>query len=126
MLDSRDPMMRVAWPSGNWGSLPLDGGIEVGHRHELREAEKQGKKEDLYKQLEAEYLRLMNPVRYGTLILCFETIMQIWITGFCADINQNSQRVRCRGDHRSEGHKKCLLCVGGEDVWCSDAREAGR
>jgi len=32
MLDSREPWMRIAWPSGNWGSLPLDGGIEVGHR----------------------------------------------------------------------------------------------
>ena len=63
MLDCRDPVMRVAWPSGQWGSLPLDGGIEVGHRHELREAEKVGKKEELYKELEEEYLRLMNPVR---------------------------------------------------------------
>jgi acetyl-CoA carboxylase carboxyltransferase component len=63
MLDSRDPMMRVAWPSGQWGSLPLDGGIEVGHRHELREAEKIGKKEEMYTELENDYLRLMNPVR---------------------------------------------------------------
>lgn len=63
MLGSRDPVMQVAWPSGQWGSLPLDGGIEVGHRHELREAEKVGKKEERYKELEEEYLRLMNPVR---------------------------------------------------------------
>ncbi|KAJ5624966.1 hypothetical protein N7510_001275 [Penicillium lagena] len=63
MLYCRDPVMQAAWPSGQWGSLPLDGGIEVGHRHELREAEKEGKKEELYKELEEEYLRLMNPVR---------------------------------------------------------------
>ncbi|PHH60469.1 hypothetical protein CDD81_1644 [Ophiocordyceps australis] len=63
MLDSRDPAMQVAWPSGQWGSLPLHGGIEVGHRHELREAEKAGRKEERYKELEEEYLRLMNPVR---------------------------------------------------------------
>ncbi|OGE56892.1 hypothetical protein PENARI_c002G00596 [Penicillium arizonense] len=63
MLGCRDPVMQVAWPSGQWGSLPLDGGIEVGHRHELREAEKIGKKEELYQELEEEYLRLMNPVR---------------------------------------------------------------
>jgi len=63
MIDSRDPVMQVAWPSGQWGSLPLDGGIEVGHRHELREAEKVGKKEERYRELEEEYLRLMNPVR---------------------------------------------------------------
>ncbi|KAB8342981.1 hypothetical protein FH972_022575 [Carpinus fangiana] len=38
MLDCREPRMRVAWPSGDWGSLPLDGGIEVGHSAELQEA----------------------------------------------------------------------------------------
>lgn len=63
MVGSRDPIMQVAWPSGQWGSLPLDGGIEVGHSHELREAEKIGKKAERYKELENEYLRLMNPVR---------------------------------------------------------------
>lgn len=63
MLGARDPHIQVAWPSGQWGSLPLEGGIEVGHRHELREAEKQGKKEERYQELEEEYRRLMNPVR---------------------------------------------------------------
>ncbi|KAF5853960.1 hypothetical protein GGP41_006788 [Bipolaris sorokiniana] len=66
MLDCRDPRMRVAWPSGTWGSLPLEGGIEVGHSFELKEVERtQGKeaRETRYKELEAEYKRLMNPVR---------------------------------------------------------------
>ena len=66
MLDSRDPIMRIAWPSANWGSLPLDGGIEVGHRHELKLVEEKGgleAKAQRYKELEDEYLRLMNPVR---------------------------------------------------------------
>ncbi|KAL4981186.1 carboxyl transferase [Aspergillus desertorum] len=63
MLGARDPQVQVAWPSGQWGSLPLEGGIEVGHRHELREAEKQGIEKDLYEELEEEYRRLMNPVR---------------------------------------------------------------
>ncbi|KAE8161374.1 alpha subunit of putative methylmalonyl-CoA decarboxylase [Aspergillus tamarii] len=63
MLGARDPVMQVAWPSGQWGSLPLEGGIEVAHRHELREAEKEGGKAELYQELEEEYRRLMNPVR---------------------------------------------------------------
>ena len=63
MLDCRDPRMRVAWPSGEWGSLPLDGGIEVGHAAELKAAEGTGKREERYKELEDEYTRLMNPVR---------------------------------------------------------------
>ncbi|KAF9636300.1 hypothetical protein BFW01_g7195 [Lasiodiplodia theobromae] len=66
MVDSRDPHMRVAWPSGEWGSLPLDGGIEASHSHELREIERkegQEKMKERYKELEQEYKRLMNPVR---------------------------------------------------------------
>ncbi|KAK2742763.1 hypothetical protein FQN55_007704 [Onygenales sp. PD_40] len=63
MVGCRNPPMQCAWPSGHWGSLPLDGGIEVGHRHELREADKVGKKAERYNELEEEYLRLMNPVR---------------------------------------------------------------
>ena len=30
---------RYAWPSGDWGSLPIEGGIEVAYRTELAEAE---------------------------------------------------------------------------------------
>jgi acetyl-CoA carboxylase carboxyltransferase component len=66
MLDCRDPRMRVAWPSGLWGSLPLEGGIEVGHSFELKEIErKEGKtkRDERYSELENEYKRLMNPVR---------------------------------------------------------------
>ncbi|KAJ4984349.1 carboxyl transferase domain-containing protein [Stagonosporopsis vannaccii] len=66
MLDCRDPRMRVAWPSGLWGSLPLEGGIEVAHSFELKEIERtEGRKarDKKYKELEDEYNRLMNPVR---------------------------------------------------------------
>jgi acetyl-CoA carboxylase carboxyltransferase component len=66
MLDCRDPRMRIAWPSGEWGSLPLDGGLEVGHAAELRKIEKESGKEareNRYKELDQEYRRLMNPVR---------------------------------------------------------------
>jgi acetyl-CoA carboxylase carboxyltransferase component len=30
---------RFAWPSGDWGSLPLEGGIEAAYRSELEQAE---------------------------------------------------------------------------------------
>lgn len=65
-IGCRDPKFCVAWPSGEWGSLPLAGGIEVGHAHELRTIEKtkglEAKKER-YRELDEEYRRLMNPVR---------------------------------------------------------------
>jgi acetyl-CoA carboxylase carboxyltransferase component len=66
MLDCRDPRMRVAWPSGLWGSLPLEGGIDVGHSFELKEIERRegkAKRDERYGELENEYKRLMNPVR---------------------------------------------------------------
>jgi acetyl-CoA carboxylase carboxyltransferase component len=66
MLDARDPHMRVGWPSGEWGSLPLDGGIDVGHSAELRKIEKEHgveARKARYKELDEEYRRLMNPVR---------------------------------------------------------------
>ena len=31
--------LRYAWPSGDWGSLPLEGGIEVAYKAELAQAE---------------------------------------------------------------------------------------
>jgi acetyl-CoA carboxylase carboxyltransferase component len=33
------PHLRVAWPSGDWGSLPIEGGIEVAYKAELAEAD---------------------------------------------------------------------------------------
>lgn len=66
MLDGRDPRLRIAWPSGYWGSLPLDGGIEVGHSAELKKAAREGgeaQAKKLYAELEKDYLRLMNPIR---------------------------------------------------------------
>ena len=35
MVDCRDPHHRIAWPSGEWGSLPLEGGIEGLEPNEL-------------------------------------------------------------------------------------------
>lgn len=66
MVDCRDPHQRVAWPSGEWGSLPLDGGIEVSHSFELKKIEQEKgveARKERYKELDTMYRRLMNPVR---------------------------------------------------------------
>ena len=31
--------LRYAWPSGDWGSLPIAGGLEAAYRRELEAAE---------------------------------------------------------------------------------------
>ena len=66
MMDCRDPRIRVAWPSGDWGSLPLAGGIEASHSHELNDALKREGEDGMkkrYGELRQDYERYMNPVR---------------------------------------------------------------
>jgi acetyl-CoA carboxylase carboxyltransferase component len=66
MIGARDPGFKFAWPSGEWGSLPLEGGIQVGHSFELREIEREkgeAAMKERYRELEADYKRTMNPVR---------------------------------------------------------------
>lgn len=39
LVDRGTPNMRVAWPSGDWGSLPLEGGVEAAYRRALAESD---------------------------------------------------------------------------------------
>ena len=54
-------MLTVCRPSLESGSVPLDGGIEVNHVADLKQAGDNWK--DLYQRLEAEYINLQNPTR---------------------------------------------------------------
>ncbi len=48
--------MRMAWPSGDWGSLPLEGGLEVAYKAELAAA-------DAPEELKAEITERLNRLR---------------------------------------------------------------
>jgi acetyl-CoA carboxylase carboxyltransferase component len=77
MVECRDPHMRVAWPSGEWGSLPLAGGIDVGHSAELRKIEQEqglDARKARYNELDTMYRRLMNPVRTANVFSAEEII----------------------------------------------------
>ena len=81
MVDCREPRMRVGWPSGEWGSLPLEGGIEVGHSAELRQIEnEQGPeaKKAKMEELETMYKRLMNPVSVVMVLECRSVMMHLY------------------------------------------------
>ena len=39
MSDHTRFQYRFAWPSGDWGSLPMEGGIEVAYKSELEKAD---------------------------------------------------------------------------------------
>jgi len=48
--------MRMAWPSGDWGSLPLEGGLEVAYKAELADS-------DAPEELKAEITERLNRLR---------------------------------------------------------------
>jgi acetyl-CoA carboxylase carboxyltransferase component len=52
--------LRYAWPSGNWGSLPLAGGLEAAYRRELEAAEDPAA---LRAQIEARLSAVTSPFR---------------------------------------------------------------
>ena len=51
---------RYAWPSGDWGSLPLEGGIEAAYRRDLEAAED---REALHAEIEARMNAIRSPFR---------------------------------------------------------------
>ncbi|KAI9498296.1 carboxyl transferase [Zychaea mexicana] len=60
-VDNRVPNMRVAYPSGDWGSLPLEGGIHAAYRRELEAAG--DKRNELYDSLLAKFEAVRSPIR---------------------------------------------------------------
>ncbi len=62
---------RYAWPSGDWGSLPLEGGIEAAYRAELDQAEDRAA---LLAQIETRLNRFRSPFRTAEAFLIEEII----------------------------------------------------
>lgn len=58
--------LRFAWPSGNWGSLPIAGGLEAAYRRELEAAEASGgpgARAQLRAEIEARLSAVLSPFR---------------------------------------------------------------
>ena len=55
-----DLNLRYAWPSGYWGSIPIEGGVEAAYRREIQSAPDP---EARRKELEAHYQHLVSPFR---------------------------------------------------------------
>jgi acetyl-CoA carboxylase carboxyltransferase component len=51
---------RLAWPSAEWGSLPIEGGVAVAYRREIAQAADSAKRQQ---ELEAELLAMNSPLR---------------------------------------------------------------
>ena len=71
MMNQSRTKWRYCWPSGDWGSLPMAGGIEAAFRKELAEAEDpDALKEQLYRKFEA----IRSPFRTAESFLAEEII----------------------------------------------------
>ena len=62
---------RYAWPSGDWGSLPVEGGIEAAYKSEL---EKSDNPEKLIKEIEKGMESVRSPFRTAEAFLIEEII----------------------------------------------------
>jgi acetyl-CoA carboxylase carboxyltransferase component len=51
---------RLAWPSAEWGSLPIEGGVAVAYRRDIAQAPDPAKRQQ---ELEAELLAMNSPLR---------------------------------------------------------------
>lgn len=60
MVNQKGLNLKIGWPSGEWGSLPVEGGVVVAHRHEIAQAPDPKAREA---ELEAEYRQLADPFR---------------------------------------------------------------
>jgi acetyl-CoA carboxylase carboxyltransferase component len=60
LVDRRHDSVRWAWPSGDWGSLPIEGGLLAAYKRELEAA---ADPEALYKEIEARLNAVRSPFR---------------------------------------------------------------
>ncbi|MGQ0751088.1 MAG: acyl-CoA carboxylase subunit beta [Betaproteobacteria bacterium] len=59
-IDRRGLNFKIAWPSAEWGSLPVEGGVRAAHRKEIDSAPDPGRREQ---EIEAELRQLASPFR---------------------------------------------------------------
>ena len=52
--------LRYAWPSGDWGSLPIEGGIEVAYKQDLADSDSP---EELIEEIRERLNKLRSPLR---------------------------------------------------------------
>lgn len=92
MVNQKGLNMKLAWPSGEWGSLPVEGGVAVAFRREIAAAPDPAAREI---ELEAEYRAYSNPFRTAE-AFAVEDIIDPRDTRFflCRQIETAQERLR--------------------------------
>ena len=60
VIDRAGLNFKIAWPSGNWGSLPVEGGVKAAYRREIESAPDPAARE---REIEEELRQLASPFR---------------------------------------------------------------
>ena len=60
VIDRRGLNFKIAWPSAEWGSLPVEGGVKAAYRREIENAPDPAQRE---KEIEEELRQLASPFR---------------------------------------------------------------
>jgi acetyl-CoA carboxylase carboxyltransferase component len=63
--------LRYAWPSGNWGSLPIEGGVEAAYKRQIEASEDP---DALRAEIEEKLQRMLSPFRSAEAFLVEEII----------------------------------------------------
>lgn len=97
MMNQSKTKWRYCWPSGDWGSLPMAGGIEAAFRKELSEAENPEElKASLYRKFEA----IRSPFRTAESFLAEEIIDPRETRSLLVDFAHHAQRALTAGERR--------------------------
>ncbi|MFN7057194.1 acyl-CoA carboxylase subunit beta [Hyphomonas sp.] len=97
MMNQSRTKWRYCWPSGDWGSLPMAGGIEAAFRKELSEAEDpDALKAELYKKFEA----IRSPFRTAESFFAEEIIDPRETRPLLVDFISHAQRTLAPGERR--------------------------
>lgn len=97
MMNQSKTKWRYCWPSGDWGSLPMAGGIEAAFRKELSEADNPEElKAALYRKFEA----IRSPFRTAESFLAEEIIDPRETRSLLVDFAHHAQRALSPGERR--------------------------
>ena len=97
MMNQSKTKWRYCWPSGDWGSLPMAGGIEAAFRKELSEAENPEElKAALYRKFEA----IRSPFRTAESFLAEEIIDPRDTRPLLVDFIHHAARIMEPGEYR--------------------------
>ena len=97
MMNQSKTKWRYCWPSGDWGSLPMAGGIEAAFRKELSEADNP---EELKAQLYRKFEAIRSPFRTAESFLAEEIIDPRDTRALLVDYIHHAQRVLAPGERR--------------------------